>query len=252
MAIGNVGIGARLQKVTSPANQRKTFVGRYFYLVMSLVMTAVVIAGFSRTVDANLFHANPPRPLLLWFHGAAFSAWLVVFISQSALVRVRKVSVHRLLGWAGAVLAAAMVVLGTLIPVVMTRFHVDVLHEQNVESFMSVPFCDMIAFATFVSLAIYFRKKPEFHRRLLYMATCHLLDAGIGRFDFFFDHNLIFPFVDAMILLGVARDRYVDGRVNQVYIYALPPVIVMQTLAMYLWRANPAVWQTITRAILAW
>ena len=94
MSIGSVGFAARTEKETSTTKQLKTFLSRYFYLCMSPAMAGLVVWGFSHTVDASLFHANPPRPLLLWIHGAAFSTWTVFFIVQSALVRVRKVSVH--------------------------------------------------------------------------------------------------------------------------------------------------------------
>ncbi len=228
----------------------KTFLSKYFYLSMSLVMAALVVAGFSRTVNASLIHANPPRPLLLWFHGAAFSTWVVFFIAQSALVRVRKVSVHRLLGWFGAGLAAVMVVLGFSITPVMTRFDMVVLHQTGVDSFISVPFYDMIAFGACIALAIYWRKKPEFHRRLVFIASCGLMDAAVGRFAFIFDNSLFFPCLDLLILLGVGRDLVVDRRVNQVYRYALPALVVGQSLAVYLWRVNPAWWQGVTRAIL--
>src|SRR5690348_16377143 len=139
------------------------FRSRYFYFSMSLVMAALVIAGFSRTVDANLFHAAPPRPLLLWFHCAAFSSWVVFFVFQSALVRIRKVSVHRLIGWFGVALAAVMVPLGSIIAVVMARFDTVILHQQGVDAFISVPFIDMIIFGSCVALAVYWRKRPEFH-----------------------------------------------------------------------------------------
>ena len=109
----------------------KVFLSRYFYFSMSLVFAALVVWGFSRTVDASLVHANPPRPVLLWFHGAAFSTWVVFFIAQSALVRVHRVSVHRLLGWFGAGLAVAMVVLGFAITPIMTRFDTVVLHQTG-------------------------------------------------------------------------------------------------------------------------
>ncbi len=66
---------------------------------MTLLMAGLAVWGFSHTVNARLLYAKPPRPLLLWFHSAVFSAWIVLFIAQSALVRVRKVSVHRTLGW---------------------------------------------------------------------------------------------------------------------------------------------------------
>ncbi len=250
MAIGNAGLAVGIEKEASTTNALKTFLSRYFYFCISLMFAALVILGFSRTVNANLFHANPSRPWLLWLHGVAFSTWIVFFIAQSALVRARKVSVHRLLGWFGASLAAVMVVVGFTIAVVMTRFDAVVLQQKGIESFLSIPFGDMIIFGSCVGMAIYWRKKPEYHRRLLFIGTCQLMDAAIGRFDFMFNHNLFFPGLDCLILLGMLRDRMVDGRVHKVYLYALPAMIVVQSLAIYTWRVNPAWWAAITRAII--
>ncbi len=250
MGIGTAGIATRLQKEESQSASFKRWLGRYFYFGMSLVITAVIVAGFSRTVDQNLIHAKPARPILLWFHGAAFSTWLIFFIAQSALVRVHKVAVHRLLGWFGAVLAPTMVVLGTIITVVMTRFDTIVLHQKGADAFISIPFTDMLVFGTCMALAIYWRKRPDFHRRLVFIASCHLVDAGIGRFDFWFNHNLFYPFLDCLIVLGMLRDWYVEGRVNKVYWYALIPIVILQSVALYTWRINPTWWQIITHAIL--
>ena len=239
------------KKETSTTSHFKTFLSRYFYFTMALVMSGLVVAGFSRTVNAGLFHGNPPRPLLLWIHGTAFSTWMIFFIAQSGLVRVRKVSWHRFLGWVGAGLATVMVVLGCVIAVVMTRFDTVQLHQTNVESFLAIPYCDMIVFGVSVGLAIYWRKRPDFHRRLLFIATCQLMDAAVGRFAFIFDHNLFYPCLDLLIVLGMGRDLVVDGRVHKLYRYALPPIIVLQILAVYLWRVNPHWWQSITHAIVA-
>jgi hypothetical protein len=54
-----------------------------------------------------------------------------------------------------------------------------------------------------------------------------------------------------LIVLGMARDLVVDGHVHKVYLYSLPAVIVLQGFAVYLYRVNPAWWQSITHAILA-
>ena len=229
---------------------RGGLIDRYFYFAMSLLIAAIVVAGFSRTVDRTLIHAAPPRPILLWIHGAAFSSWVVFYIFQSALVRTHNVKWHRLFGWFGTGLATLMVPLGLTTSVLMTRFDMHVLHETGIETFLSVTFFDMLAFGTFVSLAIYWRKKPELHRRLLFIATCGLLDAGFGRFDFIFNYGLFFPCLDAVILLGVARDLVVNQRIHPVYRYALPPLFIAQALTMYLWKASPAWWLHLTRSIL--
>ena len=228
---------------------RNGLIDRYFYFFLSLVVATVVVAGFSRTVDQSLFHAAPPRPILLWVHGAAFAGWVVFFTLQSGLVRIRKVSWHRTLGWFGAALAAVMVVLGCVISVVMFRFDALVLKQPD-PSFLSVTFWDMLAFGTAVGLAILWRGKPELHRRLLVVGTCCLLDAGFGRFDYIFNHNLLFWCLDAVILLGVVRDLLVDRRVHKVYLYALPVLVVGQNVAIYLWRDPPGWWMRVCRETL--
>lgn len=223
---------------------------KYFYFAMSLLFAATVVVGFSRTVNQNLFHAAPPRPLLLWIHGAAFSGWIAFYIFQSALVRTHNVKWHRLFGWFGAALGTLMVVLGFMIAVIMSRFDAVELHQPD-PTFVSVPFFDMIAFAALLGLAIAWRKKPELHRRLLFIATCQLMDAPVGRFDFIFNHNLFYPCLDLLILLGVGRDLMVNRRIHPAYRYALPLLIVGQSLAIYLWRGQPAWWLGITRGMIS-
>lgn len=250
MATQSTGFTAGIDKDAGTTNQFKTFLSRYFYFCMSLAMAGLVVWGFSHTVEASLFHASPPRPVILWMHGAAFSTWVIFFIVQSALVRVRKVSVHRFLGWFGAGIATVMVGLGFTVAVVMTRFDTFVLHQKGVDAFLSIPVTDMIVFGVCIALAVYWRKRPEYHRRLVFIATCELMDAAIGRFDFWFNHSLFYVGLDLLIALGMMRDWVVDGRVHKVYLYALPPMIVVQSLAIYAWRVDPAWWKGITQAIL--
>jgi len=226
------------------------FLKRYFYFSMSLLLAAIVHAGFRRTVNDNLFHPAVPRPFILWIHGSVFAGWMIFFICQSALVRIHKVSWHRSLGWFGAGLAAVMVPLGTATAIIMARFDAVQLHLSDADSFLSVPFYAMIAFGVSIAFAIYWRRKPELHRRLIFVATCGLMDAPFARFDYLFDHNLSFACVDLLLVLGVVRDLLVDRRVRKVYLYALPLFIVGQSLAVYMWRSNPSWWQGITHAIL--
>jgi hypothetical protein len=228
---------------------RGGLVDRYFYFFFSLIVAGIVVAGFSRTVDRFLIHAAPPRPVLLWIHGAAFSGWVVFFILQSALVRMRKVSVHRTLGWFGAALGGVMVTLGAVVAVVMGRFDALQLHQPD-PAFLSIPFFDMLAFGTLLGLAIIWRGKPEMHRRFMVLATCCLLSAPFGRFDYLFDHALFYVYVDAVMLLGVARDLLVDRRVHKVYLYAIPALVIGQSLTIYLWRGAPGWWLSSCKEIL--
>jgi len=74
---------------TTTFTGRNGILCRYFYFAMSLLLAATVVSGFKRTVNQNLFHPAIPRPTILWIHASAFTAWVIFFISQSALVRVR-------------------------------------------------------------------------------------------------------------------------------------------------------------------
>jgi hypothetical protein len=143
-----------------------------------------------------------------------------------------------------------MVPLGVTTAIVMARFDTFRLHQTGADAFLSVPFYDMLTFGVLVGLAILWRKRPEFHRRLIFIATCGLMDAALARFDFIFDNNLFYPGIDLIILLGIARDLFVEKRVHKVYLYALPLLIAVQSLSLYMWRHNPAWWQGITRVIM--
>jgi len=229
---------------------RNGLLDRYFYFAMSLLVAGIVVWGFSHSVNANLFHPAVPRPFLLWFHAAAFSGWVAFYMFQSALVRTRNVKWHRFFGWFGVGLASVMVVLGFTIAVIMNRFEAVVLHEPD-PAFLAIPFSDMVFFAVLVALAIYWRRKPELHRRLLFIATCALLDAPFARISYIFNNNLFYPCIDAVMLLGVVRDLVVNRRIHKVYLIALPVLMVLQIGVLYLWRGTPGWWLRMTQAILS-
>lgn len=229
---------------------RNGLIDKYFYFAMSLLIAGIVVAGFRQTIGANLLHAAIPRPLLLWIHGAAFSTWVAFFIFQSALVRTHRVKLHRTLGWFGAALGTVMAPLGIATTIVMSRFDIHVLHEPGVDSFMIVGFYDMAAFGTCFALAILWRRKPELHRRLLFVATCCLLDAAFGRFEYIFNNGLFFYCPDCVIALGVLRDLLVNRQVHRVYLTALPLLIAAQFLVNYTWRSNAAWWLSIAHTML--
>jgi len=242
---------------TAPARPINTFTGprgfvdKYFYFAMSVLIPVIVFSGFSRTINENLLHPAIPRPRILWVHAAAFASWVMFFLFQSILVRTRRVKWHRFFGWFGAVLGAGMVPLGVATAIVMGRFDTYQLHQPGAEPFFIIPVFDMAAFGTLLALAIACRKKPELHRRLLFIATCALLDAAFARFDFMFDHSLFLFCPDLVIGLGVVRDFLVNRRIHRVYLITLPVLIAGQGLVVLIWRSEAAWWVRIAHAIMA-
>lgn len=239
-----------VRPLSSPFTGRNGLLDRYFYFAMSLFVAAIVVWGFSHSVDANLLHAAVPRPFLLWMHAAVFSGWVVFFIFQSTLIRTHRVRWHRTAGWFGAALGTSMIFLGTATAIVMGRFDTVQLHLPGMDAFLIIPFFDMAAFAVCFGLAVYWRRKPEIHRRLIFIATCGLLDAAFGRIDFLFNHDLIYWCLDGVILLGIVRDLLVNRRIHPVYRIALPVLVVSQAFVIHTFRSGSSWWVRIGHAIL--
>jgi hypothetical protein len=101
---------------------------------------------------------------------------------QSALIRSHNVRLHRRLGWFGVGLAVAIVAVGAWTAISIVRFSIEQKDPFNSTAFTIVQVMDLGCFAVPFALAIYWRKKPEFHRRLMLIASCALLDAAFGRF----------------------------------------------------------------------
>lgn len=64
---------------------------RPFHFVLSLIIAGVIVAGFSHTVSTRLIHPPSPRPVILYVHAALSAGWIVLFITQTALICTRNV-----------------------------------------------------------------------------------------------------------------------------------------------------------------
>ena len=53
-----------------------------------------------------------------------------------------------------------------------------------------------------------------------------------GQLEFLFNHNLFYPALDFLIVLGMLRDWVVDKHVHPGLFYALPSLIVFQSLTI--------------------
>ena len=125
----NIGKGAaamtplvRLPKSNVQAGPFRKFLDRFFYLGMGLLVAAVVIFGFGQTIGANLLHPDRPRPWILPIHAIVFASWVVLFITQSALVRASRTAVHRRLGIFGAALGGILPFFGVATALVMQHY----------------------------------------------------------------------------------------------------------------------------------
>ena len=234
---------------TPPAWRGAT--ARWFYLAAALTVLVVVVYGFSQTVGDSLIHPKIGRPPILYVHAAVMSAWVILFIAQVALVRLKRTRWHRRLGLAGLALGAAIPIVGAPTAIVMRRFDIDHLHDTL--PFIAVPFGDLVMFLGFFVPAALLRRRPEWHRRLMFLATCVLINAGLGRFplpDAWFNAGWMYFGIDALALTGAAADLFTRSRLHPVYLIGLPLLAACQLGVWLLWHDPPAAWLALMRSMV--
>ena len=149
-----------------------------FFTAMALLILVSVFIGFARTYYlAGVFHAPLPSRII-HIHGAAFSCWILLFVTQCALVSAHRVDIHRRLGLFGFGLAAFMVVLGLLAATDALLRHGNSVAAR---AFYAVPLADMLAFSTLIFFAYRARTNSAAHKRFILIATIAILDAAFVR-----------------------------------------------------------------------
>lgn len=209
---------------------------------MALLILATVFLGFAKTYFlAGVFRAHLPN-LLIHMHGAAFTLWMLLLITQISLVSAGRVDIHRRLGIAGFFLACLMVVLGTLAATNMLARGDPPFADPK--AFYAVTLLDMMLFATMVFFAFRARRDSSTHKRLIFLATIGLLDAAFCRWPFaLFQANvpMTFLFLYIYILLLAAYDVLSLRRVHRATLWGGMFVIFMHEISLPLGRT--VAWQ---------
>jgi hypothetical protein len=207
---------ATMPRSIAPFIGRRT--DRYFFSGMALLLLATVVVGFARTYFlAGVFRAPLPS-VLVHIHGALFSCWILLLITQVSLVSAGRVDIHRKLGLAGFGLACGMVVVGTLTASKLLARNLSPIPAFDAKTFYVIPMADMVVFATLIFFAWYYRSNPVAHKRLILIATIALMDAPTGRppFAAITNHQYLDSiFCVAFLLLLVAYDLWSRHKVHR-------------------------------------
>jgi hypothetical protein len=126
-----------------------------------------------------------------------------------------------MMGRCGAALGAVVAVLGVWTAITMERFNTVQLHRPRGPMIL-LAFSNIVVFAVSFALVVYWRRNPEFHRRLMLVAACALTAAAFSRMPILlWVPTRIFAAigVDLLILLGLARDFIVSRSIHRVYLY---------------------------------
>jgi hypothetical protein len=200
---------------------------RIFYSAMAIAMAMTVVGGFAPTYYGRFFQGGPratlsggPFTALVHLHGALFTGWMLLFVVQTALVASRRVAVHRRLGIAGSVLAAAMVAVGTLTALAAAARGASPPGVDPL-AFLAIPLFDMVLFAGFVTAALVKRRDKEAHKRWMLLAYASIIVAAAARLPGVLAAGPIGFFAVAFLFVvaGAVYDRVSRGRIHRAYLW---------------------------------
>lgn len=149
-----------------------------FFLLASMVMVGVIIAGFTRLFLRGITTFAAPWPVHL--HALAFMSWVALFMIQVYLACTGRLHLHRRFGWIGAVLMPLLIVIGAATLFRMMR-NAAVPPFWTYAYFLAMNMVALIAFTMLTMAAIRLRADTQWHRRLMFCGMTALVITPVNR-----------------------------------------------------------------------
>ena len=211
---------------------------RLFFLAVAILFPLIVLAGFGRTYYLRGVFNGPPVPsILVHIHALVMSAWIVLFAAQTWLISSRRIKTHQKLGIAAIGLGVLIIVVGFLTAVASVKYGSAATPPGfDPLFFMAVPIFDLIVFAILFTGAIYYRKQPANHKRLILLTILNFLPPAVARIPIASLQSLgplwFFGFPDLLALIFVIVDTWRNKKLNKVFLAGTLVMIVSHPLRL--------------------
>jgi hypothetical protein len=226
---------------------------RFFYGV-GIAFSILVFAGFARTYYLKGFYGAPPLSLLVHIHGVVMTLWYALFLVQVRLVATHRVALHRKLGIAGVFLAGLVAVLASLVSLGLAKQRLAV-HPNSTGAPMLLGlqlFAIVLVFVILISLAVYLRRRPDYHKRFMTLAMLTVLGPALTRlpFSFIANHDVSVAIVVdiSCILLCIIADTVINRRLHPVFGWG--GALVIGSIFAVAAFAQSAAWIHVVRRVL--
>jgi hypothetical protein len=179
-------MGTAAAKIVPKGRARRRLRKSPFYTFLGLVMLGVAVAGFWPQYFSAVTGRSPDPNTLFWLihlHAALFTLWLLFYISQAALIAAGRARVHFAMGpWLAAFGFVAAFVGLYAAGLLAQRFGLRQGDMEAAAAFVFFPLIDMVYFAGFLAAALVWRKRPDLHKRAMFIATFSIAVVGLNRF----------------------------------------------------------------------
>lgn len=206
----------------SQADSTRLF-DRRLFMAAAIVFALLILAGFGRTYYLmRLFDVPPLASMVVHAHGLLMTSWVALFATQVWFISSRRVRLHQQLGYGGIGLAALIIAVGFVTALRAAKYgSASTPPGIDPHAFMIVPIFDLLMFVVLFGGAVYYRKRPAEHKRLMLLTAINFLPPAIARIPlaslqafgplWFFG----LPAFLALLCLGLDTRRY--ARVNRVF-----------------------------------
>ena len=222
--------------------------GQWFMVAIA----AIVVFGFSHSVDKALIRPSRPANPILYLHLLLCLSWLALMIVQAGLIRRSDLRTHRRIGVWGLGLGA-LVALVSLIVVFVMRHQDIALHPGDPSRipFLAIPLESFLGFAAPFAVAALWRKRADIHRPMMMLAACGLTPAAMVRVPWLGHGPWVFVIYLGLMLLAMTEDALRRRRLSAAYLIGVPSLIVVAQVANYLAFHGPPAWTALARILLA-
>jgi hypothetical protein len=195
-----------------------------FPQVAVVALAAVIAVAFARTYYLKVFFGLPPLSQAAHIHGLISTLWLALHYTQARLIAAHRVALHKRLGIFTAGVGAVLAVQAFDLAVTgVAAGHAP--PGRDPLQFLSVPMGTTLMFVLFLGAALALRRRREWHKRLMLLATMALLVPAAGRFDSLIMVPLGLPraliafcLTLAFIVWGCVNDWRKTGRIHPAYV----------------------------------
>lgn len=157
-----------------------------FHVWLGLWMLAIVVIGFWPTYFSPLLRGTLTIPTVVHTHALVFLGWMALLMAQVIVAAGGNIRLHRRIGRWGIAYGCVVIVMGLIVGPAnaVIKFNSGVWTRDEAARSLLVTVGDMVSFAAWFGAAIWYRARPEVHKRLMVVATVALLFAALARWNF--------------------------------------------------------------------